>query len=175
MSSSAQIAVRLVSAIAAASAWSSLSRLLGDDRGRDLDLLGIAALDPGIHDAEHRVADLEIGDAGAERALTMPEKSRPENVWEFQVAGAAIGAAAEPHLVVGGVDAGGMDIDHDLARARDRVRQVAVDEFVRPAVAGQIGGFHASLPVVVITARGKRGSRAKRRELSVLDSRLRVE
>ena len=41
--------------------------LPGDDRGGDLDLLGVAALDPGIHDAEHRVADLEIGDAGAER------------------------------------------------------------------------------------------------------------
>ena len=70
-----------------------------------------------------------------------------ENVREFQVAGAAIGAAAEPHLVIGGVDAGGVDIDHDLAGPGHRVRQIAVDEFIDPAMAGQIGRFHILFPL----------------------------
>ena len=42
-------------------------RLLGDDGGADRDLLGISAVAAALEDAEHLVADLEIGNARAQR------------------------------------------------------------------------------------------------------------
>src|SRR5262249_41734888 len=116
-------------------------RLPGDDRGGDLDLLRVTALDAGIHDPEYRVADFEVGNAEAERGDHAREVAA-EDVGEFQIAGAAIGAAAEPHLVVRGIDAGGMDIDDDLARSSDRSRRISIDELLRPAMAGQQHRFH---------------------------------
>ena len=42
--------------------------LLRDDRGLDRDLLGVGALLARRQHAEHRIADLEVGDALAQRA-----------------------------------------------------------------------------------------------------------
>src|SRR5207237_9677286 len=119
-----------------------LCRLLRDERGLDLDLLGVAALDPRIHDAEHRIADLHVIDTGAERADDAGEIAA-EDVGELELARGIVSAAAEPHLVVGGVDARGVDIDDDLARPRDRVRRVAVAQHLRPAMRRQQYRLHA--------------------------------
>ncbi len=58
--STAQIAVRPVSAIAAASTCDRLGRLLADDIGADRQLLAVGAVAAGLEHAEHLVADLEI-------------------------------------------------------------------------------------------------------------------
>src|SRR6266513_701479 len=118
-----------------------LCRFFRDERALDLDLLGIAALDPRIHDAEHRIADLQVVDTGAERADDAGEIAA-EDVGELELARGIVSAAAEPHLVVGGVDARGVDIDDDLARPRDRVRRVAVAQHLRPAMRRQQYRLH---------------------------------
>ena len=117
-----------------------LPRFPGDDRGFDRDLFGIGALGSRDRDAEHRVAHLQIVDPrsdGADHA----GKIAPQDVRELQIA-----VAPDPHLVVGGIDACGMDIDDDIARAGDRVRRVAVAQHVRPAEPGQQHRFHGFLP-----------------------------
>src|SRR5947207_6828800 len=118
-----------------------LCRLLRDERGLDLDLLGVAALDPRIHDAEHRTAGLQVIDTGAERADDAGAIAA-EDVGELELARGIVGAAAEPHLVVGGVDARGVDIDDDLARPGDRIRRVAVAQHLRPAMRRQQYRLH---------------------------------
>src|SRR5438874_4531580 len=118
-----------------------LCRLLRDERGLDLDLLGVAALDPRIHDAEHRIADLQVVDTGAERADNAGEIAAG-NVGEVELARGIVGAAAEPHLVIGGVDARGVDIDDDLARPRDRIRGIAIAQHLRPAMRRQQYRLH---------------------------------
>ena len=54
----------------------------------------------------------------------------------------AIPAAAEPYLVVGGVDACRMDIDDDLARPRCRVGRLAEAQHLGTAMPGQQYRFH---------------------------------
>ena len=66
--------------------------LLGDDRGLDRDLFGVAALDPLVGDAEHRVADGKIGDAGAERADDAGEVAA-QDIGELQVVAGTAQAA----------------------------------------------------------------------------------
>ena len=69
VSSTESIAVRPVSASAAAFTCDSPLRLLGDDRSPDGDLLGSRSLPcPRLKNAEHRIANLEIVDAGAKGA-----------------------------------------------------------------------------------------------------------
>ena len=47
---------------------------------------------------------------------------------------AAVGAAAEPHLVIGRIDAGGMDVDDDLARSGGRVGRLGQVQYLRSAM-----------------------------------------
>src|SRR5204862_1483590 len=107
----------------------------------DLDLLGVAALNPLIHDPEHRIADTKIGDARPKRA-DHTGKIAAEDIGKRQCRV----IAAEPDLVIGRVDAGGVDIDDDLAGTRHRVRQIAILELVDTAMPGQIRRFHVSPP-----------------------------
>jgi hypothetical protein len=118
-----------------------LGRFLRNERRFDLHFLGVAALDPLIHDAEHRVADLHVIDAGTERADDAG-KIAAEDIRKFELARGAVSTAAEAHLVIGGVDARGMDIDDDLAGARDRVRRVAINELLRSAMLDQQYRLH---------------------------------
>ena len=112
VSSTELSAVRPVSASAAAFDVRQAVRLLGDDRGLDRDLLGVGALLARRQHAEHRVADLEVGDALAERADGAGEIP-PQHVRKLQ---RAVVAAA--HLPVGAVDGRSHDVDHDIARPR---------------------------------------------------------
>ena len=70
------------------------------------------------------VADPQIRNAGADRA-DYPGKVAAKDVRELDTA-AAIGAAAEPHLVIGCVDAGRVNVDYHLARPGSRVRRVSI-------------------------------------------------
>ena len=63
---------------------------------------------------------------------------------EFEAAGLIVGAA-EAHLVVGGVDARGMDIDDDIARAGDRIGRVTVSQRIEPAMLDEQHRLHRAL------------------------------
>jgi hypothetical protein len=112
--------------------------LPGDDRRLDRQLLGIAALDPLISDPEDCVADPKIADPGA-KGTDHAGKIAAQDMRKFE---ATAGAGAEPHLVVGGVDARRPDVDDDLARTRDRVRRIAIVQHLGSAVSGQQHCLH---------------------------------
>ncbi len=119
-------------------------RLLGDQRRLDGDLLRIGAFLALVAYAEHSVADVQIGDALAQRA-DRAGKIAAENVRELVQ---RVAPAAAAHLRVGAVDAGRIDVDHHFARSRLGVRRVAIAKHFRSAVAGQQHGFHRRPPLV---------------------------
>src|SRR3984893_7322711 len=115
-------------------------RLLGNDRSFDGELFGVGSLDALIGDPEHRIADPEIGDIRAERADDAGEVAA-ENMWDLH----AVAAPAQPHLVIRSVDAGSVNVDHDLARSGGRVRRIAQSQHLRPAMFGQQHRLHGHL------------------------------
>src|SRR3954453_8650329 len=112
--------------------------LAAENGGLLRDLLRIGSLMPGRQHTEHIVADLEVGDAGAERRDDTG-KIAAEHVRE---AGNGHIRTALTNLDVGSVDAGGIDIDDDLARLSLRIRQVAIAQDVETAVAIHDDGLH---------------------------------
>ena len=113
-------------------------RLLGDEGGRDCDLLAIGAFLAGAEHAEHRVAHLQIG-AVADRADNAG-KIAAGDLRKFDIGMSRIFAGAK--LPVGGVDGRGMDVDHHLARAGHGIRQVAVLQHFRAAEFLDVSRFH---------------------------------
>ena len=85
-------------------------RFLRHDGAADGDLLAVGAVAAGLQHAEHRVADPEVGDAGAERADRAGEVTAEDQ----RKVGLLVFAGA--HLPVRGVDAGGDGVDDDLSR-----------------------------------------------------------
>src|SRR5262249_3899581 len=81
---------------------------------------------------EHRIADLQVVDAGSHGA-DHARKVASQNMRELDAAG-AVGAASEPHFVIGGIDAGGVDVDDDLARPGRRVMDLGHVQYLRPAM-----------------------------------------
>ena len=125
--STAQIAVRPVSAIAAASTCDSAGRLLGNDVGADGELLAVGAVAAGLQHAEHVIADLEVGDAVADGA----DLAREIAAQDQRELGLLVVAGG--HLRIGAVDARGHDVDDDLPRPGDRIGQIAVGQDLRSA------------------------------------------
>src|SRR4029077_20911297 len=105
-------------------------------------------------DPEDRIADGEIVDPWAERADDAGEVA-PENMRKFQV----VAGAAQPDLVIGGVDAGGVDVDHDLARSRGRVPHLAELQHLRTAMLCQQYRLHGLLPLVTAAAETRSAAR----------------
>jgi len=62
-------------------------------------------------------------------------------------AAAAVGAAAEPHLVIRRIDAGGVDVDDDLAGSGDRVGHLGQMQYLRPAMLLEQHRLHGLLPM----------------------------
>src|SRR5262252_5076913 len=119
---------------------------MGDARGLvgvDGDLFRIGALLTHIAHAKHRIADRNIADARAGRA-DHPGKVAPEHIGEV---GLRIGLPSA-QLPVGAVDAGSVNVDHDLARLRHRVGQIAVLELLWTAVSLNEDRFHGQSPWV---------------------------
>jgi hypothetical protein len=115
---------------------------LGNDGRLDRDLLGIGALLTDVADAEHLVADTQIRNAFADRG-NGSGKIAPENVGEMrQLTGFAL-----THLPVRAIDAGGSDIDHDLAGCGDRIRHLTEFEDLRSAVAFDVRSLHGHSPM----------------------------
>jgi hypothetical protein len=116
--------------------------LLGGDGRLDCDLFGVGALLADVANAEHLVADTQIRNAcayGGNHAGKIP----PENVGEMrQLTGLALA-----HLPVRAVDAGGNDIDHDLAGRGDRIRHLTEFEDFRSAVAFDVRSLHGHSPM----------------------------
>ncbi len=117
-------------------------RLPGDDRRRDRNLLGVGAFAALQGDAEHGVADSEIGHTGAAGRdhageITAEDVGEPLDF---------VNTPARALLAVGGVDARGMDVDHHLAGSRDRIGRVAEMESVGAAVAVEKDGFNGLSP-----------------------------
>src|SRR4051812_31895067 len=119
-------------------------RLFRYDVCLDRDLLGVGALDPLIADPEYRVADLQIGDFRADGADDAREIAA-ENVRELDTA-AAVGASAQPHLVVGRVYAGRVYVDDDFARSGNRVRNLGEMQHLGPAMPVEQHCLHQLLP-----------------------------
>ena len=125
--------------------------LFGDDRRVDRDFFRVGALDPLVADPEHQVAHPQIGDAGTDRADHSREVPA-ENMRELD-APAAVGAAAEPHLVIRRIDAGGVDVDDDLAGSGDRVGDLGQMQYLRSAMLFEQHRFHGLIsPVQAILA-----------------------
>jgi hypothetical protein len=114
-------------------------RLARHDVGLDGDLFGVGAFLAGAAHAEHGIADAQIAHADTERAHHA-RKIPPQDVRKVL----EIAVASRPHLPVGGVDAGGMNVHHHLARPGRRVRQVAILQDLRSTAALDIGCLHRS-------------------------------
>src|SRR5204863_2589704 len=107
-----------------------------DDRSLDRDLLGVGALLAGLQDPEDRVASRKIFNAfasGTDDAGEIPPKAQGK---------LGLLVLAKAHFPIGGVDAGGMDVNERLARPRNRVRQVAISQDFRAAKLFNENGLH---------------------------------
>ena len=119
-------------------------RLLGHDGRADGDLLAVGAVAAGLQHAEHLVADLEVLHTGADGADHAGEIT-PQDHREGRLL-----VVAGRHLGIGAVDARGHGVDHDLARAGDRIGKIAVFQDLRSAEFLDVSSFHgvpASLQV----------------------------
>ena len=135
-SSTAQIAVRPVSASAAASTWDSAGWLLADDGGADSDLLAVGSVAARLQHAEHLVADLEVLHArtdGAHHAGEIAAQDHGER---------GLLVVAGRHLRIGAVDARGHGVDDDLARPGDRIGKIAVLQDFRSAEFLDVSSLH---------------------------------
>jgi hypothetical protein len=112
-------------------------RLFRDYGSLDCDLFGVRALLAGFGDAEHRIAGAKVRAPRTDGADDAREVAA-EHVRELRL---PIRFAC-PHLPVGAVDAGGMDVDDDLPGAGHRIGQVAVFQLLRPPVALDVDRFH---------------------------------
>src|SRR3979411_2598063 len=113
------------------------SGLPGDDGCLDRNLLGIGALLADVADAEYFVAHTQVCYAlpqGCNDTGEIPSK----NVGEFR----KLPRFSLTHLPVGAIDAGGHDIDHDLAGCRHGIRHLAEFENFRPTMRIDEGSFH---------------------------------
>src|SRR5262249_61905590 len=111
-------------------------RLFRDDRSLDRDLLRISALLARLANPEHRLANSEIRDAGADGG-DHAGKIPSEDQWElrrFVLTGA--------HLPIRGIDAGGVDIDDHLPGRGNGIPQIAVAQHVRPAISFDESSLH---------------------------------
>ena len=115
-------------------------RLLRDDCGLDCDFLGVSTLLARLANAEHGVPNLEVGDPLADGA-DHAGKIAPEDQWKLRLL-----ILAGAHLPIGGIDAGGMHIDDDLARPRDGIRQLAILQLARSAISLNKRSLHWSVP-----------------------------
>jgi hypothetical protein len=105
-------------------------RLLADDRGGNRNLLAVSALAAGGEHAEHRIADFQIADAGAD-ARHQSGKIAAGDLRKLHLGVARVFTAAE--LPIGGVDGGGEHVDDHLIGRSNRVRQVAILQDIRAA------------------------------------------
>jgi hypothetical protein len=118
-------------------------RLPGGQCGGDRDRLGVAALAAALDHREDRIAGREVGDAlarGAHHAGEVPA----QNVGQVEPVLAR--ARAGPHLPVGRIHAGGMDIDRDLAGPRHRIERITQIERLGPAVVVEQDRLHRGPP-----------------------------
>src|SRR5882757_684470 len=112
-------------------------RLLRDDGDLDRDLLGVSTFLADVADGEYLIADTQVCDASPD--------SRDDT---GEVASENVGKPGKQarftltHLPVRAIDAGGDDIDHDLARCRHRIRHLAELQNFRPAMSFDEGSFH---------------------------------
>src|SRR5471032_1248914 len=110
---------------------------LGDDGCLDRNLLGISALLANVADAEDLIANTQVADTLA-NCRNDPGEIPSENV----------GESSKPvrfaltHLPVRAIDAGGDNINHDLAGCGHRVRHLAEFQNFRPAMPFNEGSFH---------------------------------
>ena len=86
--------------------------------------------------------DFEIGDARPDHADDAREVAT-HNVRELVK---LVSSIAAPHLGIGAVDAGRVNIDHHFAGSGFRVRRLAVAHHLRPAVVRQQHRFHGRPP-----------------------------
>ena len=117
--------------------------LLGDDGCCDRQLLAISAFAAALEHAEHRIARLQVGDAGAYSG-DHAGKVTARNEGRLRIGMPRIGARAE--FPVGGIDTGGMNIDQDLPGRGHGVRQVAIAQYFRSAELFEIDRFHCNKP-----------------------------
>ena len=82
------------------------------NRCLDRDRLGIGSFPALIGDPEHGIVDAHICDNGADSAYHVREIAA-QNVRNGELASLAL-----PHLVVRGIDARGVNVDHHFAGAR---------------------------------------------------------
>jgi hypothetical protein len=86
--------------------------------------------------SEHRLAKLEIRNAGADGS-DHARKIPSQDQWElrrFVLTGA--------HLPIRGIDAGGVDVDDYLAGRGNGIRQIAISQHVRPAISFNENSLH---------------------------------
>src|SRR5882757_4124705 len=111
--------------------------LFGDNGCLDRNLLGIGALLADVADAEDFIANAQVLDPVPDSGNDAGEIAA-ENVGEPR----ELARLALAHLPVGAVDAGGDDVDHDLAGCSHGIRHLAEFQNVRSTVAFDEGGFH---------------------------------
>ncbi len=114
---------------------------LCDDGCLDRNLLGIGAFLANVADGEDLIADTEVPDTFPNRRNDTGEIPS-KNVGEFR----KLARFALAHLPVRAVDAGGDNIDHDLAGCGHRIRHLAEFQNFRSAVSFDEGSFHCHSP-----------------------------
>src|SRR5436190_21997155 len=112
-------------------------RLLGDDGSPDRDLLAVGPFPAAFQNAEHLIADAQVGDAFAERA-----DHAGEIATEDQRKRRRLAVVVRAYLPVRAVEARREDIDDDLPRPRGWVRKVAVFDDLGSAELFDVGSFH---------------------------------
>src|ERR1700751_4433073 len=112
------------------------ARLFRDNGGTDGDFLCVSPIPARLQHAEHLVPDVQIRDAGAERA-DHAGKITPKDQWKVRLT-----VATGAHLPIGTVDACGENIDNDLIRPSGRIRKIAVLQNLRPTELSNVSCLH---------------------------------
>src|SRR5262249_13093932 len=122
-------------------------------------LFRIGSFDALLGHSKYGISDREIGNLTPDCAHHAGEVTA-QDVRKGDV---AVSAPTSPHLVVGGVHAGCMNVDHHFAGPGRRVRCVAVAEHLRSAMACQQYRFHRvspALPAAKIACNCEQGGRS---------------
>ncbi len=108
-----------------------LLRLPRNERRLDGDFFGIGAFDALLRHAEDGIANGKVGHPRTQRR-DHAGKIAAEDVGKVVK---RITSAAPANFIVGGVDAGGNDIDHRFAGTRGRIGCIGILQFVGAAMA----------------------------------------
>ena len=141
-------------------------RLPRDQRRLHRDLFGIGPFLTHVADAEHRIARRELVDA-VSKCGDHARKIAPEHIGNV----GDLAVVARQHRPVRAVDAGGMDVDDDLARPGLGVRQVAVSDDLGIAMPLEIGCLHHRPSRNALARRRLYGSPTVSRRRMIADTR----